>query len=139
MDGYTYVLVVLEDVSGYMWLTPAKACTAEFTVKQLMAWCAAFGAPKVWVSDNGTHFRTRVLRRTAAVLQIQHRFSVANSAWTNGTAERMMREILKASKAILNERGQPLSAWITVLPLVQWALNTAVRQRFGTSPFQVRS
>ena len=44
-----------------------------------------------------------------------------------------MREIRKASKAILNERGQPLSAWITVL-LVQWALNTAVRQRFRTSP-----
>ena len=46
------------------------------------------------------------------------RLTVSNSAWTNGTVERTMRETLKASKAILNERGQPLSAWITV-PLVQ--------------------
>ena len=98
-------------------------------MKQLVTWCAAFGAPKVWVSDNGTDFRNRLLCRAAAVPQIQHRFNVANSAWANGTMERRMREILKASKAILNEQGQPLSAWITVLPSVQWALNTAVRQQ----------
>lgn len=49
------MLVVLEDVSGYMWLIPAKACTAEFTVKQLVAWCVVFGALTVWVGGNGTH------------------------------------------------------------------------------------
>lgn len=29
LDGYTYVLVVLEDVTGYMWQAPANACTTE--------------------------------------------------------------------------------------------------------------
>lgn len=48
-----------------------------------------------------------------------------------------MQEILKASKAILNERWSPLSEWITVLPSVQWALNTAARRLFGTSSFHV--
>ena len=64
-------------------------------------------------------------------------FGVANSSWTNGTIERVMQEILKTSKAIINERRRPLSEWITVLPSVQWALNTAIRQRFGVSPFHV--
>ena len=62
MDGYAYVLVLLEDVGSYVWLVPAKACTANFMVRQLVTWCAAFGAPKVWVSDNAAHFRNRVGR-----------------------------------------------------------------------------
>ena len=50
-----------------------------------------------------------VVRKFAKQLGITHRFSVANSAWTNGTVERIMREILRVAKAILNERRRPLS------------------------------
>lgn len=53
----------------------------------------------------------------------------------NGTAEQVMHKIPKSSKAILNERGRPVSEWITVLPSVHRALNTAAWKRFGTSPF----
>lgn len=37
LDGYTYALVVLEDVSGNTCLIPAKVCTAEVTVEYLVA------------------------------------------------------------------------------------------------------
>jgi len=77
-----------------------------------------------------------VLHKVARQLGINHRFSVANSAWTNGTVERMMREILRTAKSILNERRRPLSEWIVVVPAIQWALNTAWRKRLGASPFQ---
>ena len=83
-DGYAYVLVIMEDLSGYTWLRPAKACTANFTAQELVTWCSAFGPPTTWVSDNGTHFRNRVIRKIAKALKVTHRFSVANSAWTNG-------------------------------------------------------
>ena len=49
---------------------------------------------------------------------------MANSAWTNGTVERMMREVIHGVKAMLNEGERPLSEWVVVLPVVQWALNT---------------
>lgn len=131
------MLVLLEDVGGYMWLTPANACKATFTARQFVARCAAFRARRSWASNNGTHFRNRVIRLAAAALRVQHRFGEANSAWTNGTVERRMQEVLKALKATLNECGLPLSEWISVIPSVQWALKMAVWRRFGTSPFQV--
>lgn len=62
LDGYAYVLVLLQDVSGYIWLAPAKSCSARFTSRQLVPWCATFGASRSWASDNGTHFRSRVVR-----------------------------------------------------------------------------
>lgn len=48
-----------------------------------------------------------------------------------------MRAIILVPMVILNEQGWPLSELITVVPLVLWALNTTVRQRFWTSPFHV--
>ena len=48
-----------------------------------------------------------------------------------------MREVIITAKAMLHERGRPPSEWTTVLPAVQWALNTAVRQRLGTPPYCV--
>lgn len=72
------------------------------------------------------------------MLRIQHRFDVANTTWTNGTVEQVMHEMLKASKAILHERGSLLSEWVTVLPSLQSALNTAVaRKRYSTLLFHV--
>ena len=136
-DGFAYVLVIVEDVSGYAWLRPARACAANFVAGELVEWCSVFGSPKTWVSDNATHFKNRVLRKVARQLGITHRFSVANSAWTNGTVERMMREVLRVAKAVLNERRRPLSEWIAVVPSVQWALNASWRPRLKTSPFRV--
>ena len=57
-----------------------------------------FGPPSTWMSDNATHFRNRVVRKLVKALGVEHRFSVANSAWTNGTVQRMMREVIHEEK-----------------------------------------
>ena len=78
-DGFQYVLVILEDMSGYTWLRPSRACTANGTVEELVRWCARFGPPTTRVSDNATDFRNRVVRKLAKARGVEHRFSVANS------------------------------------------------------------
>ena len=89
------------------------------------------------MSAKATHFRNRVVRKLAKPLGVDHQFSVANSALTNGTVERMIPEYIHGVKAMLNERGWPLSEWIVVLPAVQWALNTTWRKRLQTTPYHV--
>ena len=37
-DGFQYLLSNLEDVSGYTWLRPSRACTANGTVQELVRW-----------------------------------------------------------------------------------------------------
>ena len=128
-DRFQYDLVILEDVTRYTWLRPSRACTANGTMEELVRWCATFGPPTKWVSDNATYFRNRVVRKMAKSLGVEHRLSVANSAWTNGTVEGMMGEVIHGAKAMVNEWGRLLSKWIVVLPAVQWAMNTECQKR----------
>ena len=117
-NGFQYVLVILKDVSGYTWLRPSRVRTANGTVEELVRWCATFGPPTTWVNDKATHFRNCVVRKLRKALGVDRWFSVSNSAWANGTVERMMREVIHGAKAMLNEWGWPLSGWIVVLPAV---------------------
>lgn len=72
-----YMLMFVKDVGAYLWLALAKACTAELTVEHFVAWCGAFVARKVWVSDIRTHFKSLVVRRAPSAFQVKDRFSVA--------------------------------------------------------------
>lgn len=136
-DGFRYVLVIMDDLSNYVWLEPAEACTAEVTAKHLLAWCKTLGVPRVWVSDTATHFKNRVLALLGDALQIDHRFAVAYTPWSNGTCERMVKEVVRALRSILSEQRRQVSEWIDVLPAAQWALNTSFRERYRSTPYSV--
>ena len=84
-----------------------------------------------------THFCNRVVRKLMRALGVEHRLSVANSAWTNGTVERMMREVIHGAKVMLKEWERPLSDSAMVLPAVQWALNTAWQKQLQTTPYHI--
>lgn len=40
-----------------------------------------------------------------------------------GTAEQYVQEIVKVGKAILSDTYRPMSHWVPVIPVVQWALS----------------
>jgi hypothetical protein len=43
-DGkYQYLLLLKDDLSGYLWLVPCRTADAEATVDALMRWFAVFG------------------------------------------------------------------------------------------------
>ena len=136
-SGLAYLLVLVEDVSGYVWLEPEQSCTAAATARALIRWSVTFGPPKVWVSDTATHFKNGLIAMLAEALNVDHHFAVAHSAWTNGTVERYNREVIRTAKAILSETGRGAAEWVQVVPVVQWALNSAYRERIRSTPFQV--
>lgn len=58
----TYLLVVVDDVSGYVWLEPAAKCTADVAARAIVKWSVLFGAPRVLVSDTARHFQNQLLK-----------------------------------------------------------------------------
>ena len=64
------------------------------------------------------------------------RFAAANSPWTNGTAENVMKAILRVLKALLIEYRCAVTDWEHVVPMVQWALSSSYRARLGCSPYK---
>ena len=102
-----------------------------------MTWCKTLGVPEVIVSDTASHFKNRLMTEMEKSLGVDRKFAVANSPWSNGTCERMMREVVKTMKAMLQEERRSTRDWVDLVPAVQWALNTAYRERYGSTPYHV--
>ena len=136
-EGFKYILVMLDDMSNWVWLEPAGACNARSTAQHLMAWCKTLGAPEVLVSDTASHFKNHLMAELEKSMGIARKFAVANSPWSNGTCERMMREVVRTLKAMLQEERRSARDWVDLVPAVQWALNTAYRERYGSTPYHV--
>ena len=136
-DGFRYVLVIMDDLSNFVWLEPTEACTAEDTATYLLQWCKTLGVPRVWVSDTASHFKNRVIAQLSDALQVKQHFAVAYTPWSNGACERMVKEVIRALRSILSEQRRPVSDWVNVLPAAQWALNTSFRERYRSTPYCV--
>ncbi|CAM9762043.1 unnamed protein product, partial [Hapterophycus canaliculatus] len=134
-DGFRYVLVIMDDLSNYVVLEPAEACTAEVTAKHLLACFKTLGVPRVWVSDTSTHFENRVLALLSDALHIEHRFAVAYTLWSNGTCN--VNACPPNRSITLLSKQRQVSEWLDVLPAAQWALNTSFRERCRSSPYSV--
>ena len=68
-DGFRYILVIMEDLSNFVSLEPAEACTAEVTDTHLLNWCKTMGMSRVLVSDTDTHFKNRVIAQLSDALK----------------------------------------------------------------------
>jgi hypothetical protein len=132
-----YLLVLYDDFSQMVWLEPAAAASSEMAARGILEYCAAYGVPKIWVSDNGSHFKNEVLGYLREALGSDHRFGVANVPFSNGTSERMVKEAKKCFKAVLLEHKRHPTDWVPFVKVVQYALNTAHRQRLGYTPYEI--
>ena len=108
-DGYAYVLVLVDNVNSFVSLQPAASCTSEVAARSILEWVSGLGTPEVFVSDGAPHFKNETLKLVGAKLGASHRFSGAYSLWSNGTVERMNLEVVRTFRAVMSERGRPLS------------------------------
>ena len=100
--GYKHVLVLMDDVSRFVWLEAAASCSMEVAARAVLRWCASFGVPKAFTSDGGTHFTGETMKMVSARLGVVHHFGVVNASWTHGTVERMNREVVRTFRAVLS-------------------------------------
>ena len=89
------------------------------------------------MSDTASHFKNRVMKTLERALRAEHRLVVASSPSSNDTCDRIVREVVRALKAILQEERRDIREWVSVVPAVQWALNTAYRERYASTPYHV--
>ena len=101
----------------------------------LRHWCTALGVPSVLVSDISSHFRNNLVAKHTS-LGVDHVLAVANSPWTNGKVENVIKEVLRVSKALLTEDRGAIIDWGHFLPTVEWALNSSYSARLECSPYR---
>ncbi|KAH9108632.1 hypothetical protein AeMF1_016210 [Aphanomyces euteiches] len=99
-DGYKYVLVIKDDLSGFVRLHASASA--------LMEWFSMFGVVKTWVSDCGSHFQNQIVDTLRRMLGAHHQFVTPHCPWANGTVEVVNRLIVRSN-------GQAYSKWYSQL------------------------
>lgn len=126
-----YTLILKDDFSSYVWLWPSECATGANAADALSTWISSFGQIDWLVTDQGSHFSNELMRGLTKDLHTKHHFTTAYCPWANGTVERVCREVIRASRALLSEMRLPPKDWPAVLEAVQCVINQAPLKRLG--------
>lgn len=113
------------DHRGYAWLYPTTTTGADQAANALVDWCAAFGPRKTFMSDGPSHFRNETMRLLSKGMRCKHHFTQAYCPWSNGSIERLGKEILRVARALISELQLNNKSWPDIIPLIQSAINHA--------------
>ncbi|OWZ03352.1 LOW QUALITY PROTEIN: hypothetical protein PHMEG_00024933 [Phytophthora megakarya] len=119
-----YVLVLKDDCTHF----------CELVLKQFLRGTAA---RKVWISDNGSHFKNEVVGELCRKLRSKQQLTFAYCPWINGSIERLNRDILQVFRTMLLDYKMDAKDWVALVPLVQANLNhTALPSLGGRAPVE---
>ncbi len=83
-DGSTYLLLFKNDADKYVMLVNCARVGTMEVANGLLSWFTLFCFVRVWVSDQGSHFKNEVIRDLEHVLGAHHHFVTELCPWTNG-------------------------------------------------------
>lgn len=129
--NYKYILVIKDDYSGFCELEVCEAANHEVAVGALAKWCARYGIPKVVRSDGGSHFVNNVVEMLTKRLGIRHSITAAYCSFSNGSVERVNRDIQALLLLCLNEVKLSNEYWPELIPAVMSVINSTPTERLG--------
>ena len=101
-NGYKYLLVVIDDLSGTVMLHGCKTHTAEDTARALVNhWLSIYPDPQMLHTDDGTHFVNSIFKSIVDIRGFAHHITAPHAKWTHGVGERINRTCLDAFLTIL--------------------------------------
>ncbi|OWY96632.1 hypothetical protein PHMEG_00033054 [Phytophthora megakarya] len=82
-----YVLALKDDTSHFCELIACESPTSAVVANAILQWHSRFGVPKLWISDQGSHFTSEIVDTLQITLKCDNEFSVAYCPWINGSIE----------------------------------------------------
>lgn len=73
VDGYKYILVIVDAFTRYTWFCPTRSVTSKETCKKLQMIFNLYGIPKELVSDRGTAFTSQEFAQFLNSVKVKHR------------------------------------------------------------------
>jgi hypothetical protein len=132
-NGHRFILVAIDyftkwvEAESYKTLTAVQV--AQFIRKNIIY---RYGVPQAFVSDNGSHFKGRVLDLFEEFnIQIHH--STTYRPQMNGAVEAANKNI----ETIIKKSAESARDWHEQLPLALWGYRTSIRTSTGATPFSL--
>ena len=131
-DGYRYMGVAVCSFTKWLWLMALKNKDALEAVRLMYRICMEQGAIARWTMDRGGEWRNDCVAHLCKLLEMKRAFTSPYHPQTNGRAEEMNRQVLKAIRS-WGELRQ--GEWADGLELLQLKLRTTPDSSTGLTPF----
>ncbi|OWZ06563.1 hypothetical protein PHMEG_00021164 [Phytophthora megakarya] len=92
-------------------------------VEAMLAWHSRYGLPRIWISNEGSHFRNEVMHELCRRLKARHDSTVTYSPWINGSVEHL--------HALYLEYKVNTHDWTFFVPILQASLNHTIVPSLG--------
>lgn len=134
-EGHQYLYVIVDCMSRFVELEPAKEGTAEVAAKIYLKIAGRYGPPREIQSDQGPEFISKMIESLCSLCSKRH-LTLPYRPQANGIVERGNKEVLRHLRAIIFDRKVKYK-WSVYLPLVQRVMNSSYHSSIGTSPLRV--
>jgi hypothetical protein len=136
--NFKWLLVIRDDYSGMVMLTPAEKPDAITTVDALIQWRSLFGRTEVFVSDQASYFMSQTMREFARKCNTQQHWTTAYSHYPNGSIEIINKHFLSLFRALISELRWNKEDWPWLIKLIEHTLNHRTQARLGgLAPYTV--
>jgi len=134
-NGYTTIMVIMDQFTSYTHLVPLKdAATSEKVFDELKkAFFDVHGLPLSIVLDQDSHFTSKFWSQIMKSLNIQVWMATQYHHQTNGQVERRIRTLKQMMRNFVNRRQ---NNWSSALPAIAAAMNGAPHDSLHISPYQ---
>ena len=133
-EGFKYILSAQDALTKYIILTPVKRANAEEVARALTEKIICyFGPPASILTDQGTHFRNKLLDEFAKIFKIQKYCTTAYHPQSNGAIERMHHTLTE----YLRKYKENKQDWCNWTAICQNAYNCTEHESTGFSPHEL--
>eukprot|EP00918_Siedleckia_nematoides_P099937 GHVU01218606.1.p1 GENE.GHVU01218606.1~~GHVU01218606.1.p1 ORF type:complete len:1004 (-),score=109.13 GHVU01218606.1:721-3732(-) len=132
--GEKKLLVLKCGWTGFTMLYACQTDDGETVGNCLADWAKHYTLPEVLSTDQGPHFKNKVVKALTDKAIIHHHFSFPYCPWSNGTAEVVNKAVKRCFQSVINTLRKNKRDWPQYVSAVTTAINGVKRrelQRMG--------
>ncbi|XP_062830648.1 uncharacterized protein LOC134297351 [Anolis carolinensis] len=132
--GYKYILTMIDYATRYPEAVALTNIETSTIANALLSIWGRTGYPKELVSDLGTQFTSKLMKRLLELCGIRHLTSTAYHPQTNGLVENLNKTLIKMIKSYSQQRPHD---WDIKLQQLLFAYRSVPQDSTGYSPFEL--
>ncbi|GAA5959299.1 hypothetical protein JCM10213_008100 [Rhodosporidiobolus nylandii] len=135
-EGRDMLLTITDRLTGYTRLIPCRSKDGAKEMAEIVfrGWFALFGLPERMVSDRDKLFTSKFWRSLHSRLGLKLQMSTSFHPETDGRSERTNKTAIQVLRQYVSRHQKD---WVRFLPLTEYALNAAMNESTGATPFSL--